>query len=149
ERQVPMIDSAALGNATFSSDGKFLAVVRGGEVAVIRDVTTGKKVHLFRASCVAFSPDGKLVACGERSTRGRDDYPGVIRLYDFGTGRQVRELRGHLTAVSSIHFSPTGETLISRGQILHGLRSGAPGESETKFVRVWDVATGKERPVSL
>src|SRR5262249_40237168 len=131
------------------SDGKFIAVVRGGEAAVIRDVTTGKKVHLLRASCVAFSPDGKLIACGERSTEGGIDYPGVIRLYDFGTGRQVRELRGHLTAVVSVHFSPTGETLISCGQTLYGLRSGAPGESETKFVRVWDVATGKELQLSI
>jgi RNA polymerase sigma factor (sigma-70 family) len=149
ERQFPMVDSASLGGVTFSSDGKFIAVVRGGEVAVIRDVTTGKNVHLLRASCVAFSPDGKLVACGERSTEGGVDYPGVIRLYDFGSGRQVRELRGHLTAVASVHFSPTGKTLISRGQTLDGLRTGAPGESETKFVRVWDVATGKELQVSI
>src|SRR5262249_1965383 len=35
--------------------------------------------------------------------------------------------------------------LLSRGIVLFGSRSGEPGESETNFVRLWNVATGKER----
>src|SRR5205814_3228121 len=56
---------------------------------------------------------------------------------------------GHLTSVRSVHFMPDGKTLLSGGTQLEGLRTGAPGESETKFMRLWDVATGRERQVSL
>jgi hypothetical protein len=42
-------------------------------------------------------------------------------------------------------FTPDGQTLISRGIVHIGLRSGDPGENDTKHVRVWDVATGKQR----
>jgi WD40 repeat protein len=135
------LDPALLGYVTFSRDGKLLAAVRGDEAVLVWDTATGKEVHLFRGRTVAFSPDGKLIACGGMT----DSNLGIIRLYDAATGKAVRELRGHLTAVASLTFSPDGKTLFSRGYILEGLRTGEPGESEMRFVRAWDVATGKER----
>ena len=69
---------------------------------------------------------------------------GLIRLHDAANGKVLLEQRGHLTTVASVTFSPDGKRLYSRGYVLEGLRTGEPGESETKFVRAWDVATGKE-----
>src|SRR5262249_50482591 len=82
---------------------------------------------------------------GGRGTTAKDANAGVIRLYERATGKELRELRGHLTMVSGLAFTPDGKTLVSLGVVFFGLRSGDPGESETKHVRVWDVATGKER----
>jgi hypothetical protein len=107
---------------------------------------TGKKVRQFPGFSFAFSPDGRLIACG-----GRDDQTtlGVIRLYDFAAGKFLRELSGHLTEVVSLAFTPDGKTLVSVGLTLEGLSTGEPGERETRFTRVWDVATGKEKRTVL
>jgi RNA polymerase sigma factor (sigma-70 family) len=128
-----------------STDSKQIAAVRSDETAVVWDAATGKQVFEFLANCVAFSPDGTLIAAGGRGTTAEDCNQGVIRLHDRKTGKVVRELRGHLTTVASVHFTPDGKTLVSSGHVLFGLRSGEPGENETKFVRIWDVASGKER----
>src|SRR5262249_37718257 len=135
---------ATLGHVTVSADGKLVAAVRGDEGVMVWDAATGKEVYRFApASSVAFSPDGTLIACGGRGTKIEDCNQGVIRLYDRATGKEVRELRGHLTMVGSVNFLPDGQTLLSRGIVLFGSRSGEPGESETNFVRLWNVATGK------
>jgi RNA polymerase sigma factor (sigma-70 family) len=76
---------------------------------------------------LAFSPDGKIVAsCG-------GDYAGedrVIHLWDVATGKEVGSLPGH-AHVRHVHYSPEGSLLASA--------------SHTASVRVWDMATRKER----
>ena len=73
-------------------------------------------------------PDGKLVATGHFA--GNKD-PGIIRLWNFETGKEVRgKRRGHREPVTSVAFAPDGKTLVSA--------------SWDRTVRVWDVATGKE-----
>ena len=47
--------------------------------------------------------------------------------------------------VEDLTFTPDGQALVSRGIVFEGARSGEPGESETRHVRVWDLATGKQR----
>jgi RNA polymerase sigma factor (sigma-70 family) len=136
---------ALMGHVALSPDGKLVAAVRGDEVVVFWDAKTLKEVFRFKGGSVAFSPDGKLIACGQRGTTDADWNSGTICLYDRITGKKQSELRGHLTTVTSMAFTPDSKTLISRGLILLGARFGEAGEEETKFVRVWDVATGKER----
>ena len=139
-------DAALLRTLSVSQDDKLIAAVLGHEVAVIWEAATGKEIRRLRASCVAFSPDGKLIACGERDMEQGSYNVGIIRLYDRATGKELQALRGHLTPIASMAFTPDSKTLVSQGIVFFGLRSGEPGESETKFVRIWDVASGKERP---
>jgi WD40 repeat protein len=74
-------------------------------------------------ACLAFSPDGKVLASG-----GEDDR---IRFWDPDTGKEVRTLEGHKRPVTCIAFSADGKWLASG--------------SQDRDLRVWDVATGKER----
>jgi predicted NACHT family NTPase len=70
---------------------------------------------------VAFSPDGKLLATGDRD--------GIIGLWDIASGKELLNLASHTDSVCSITFS-------SNGQIL------ASASSDTT-VRLWDTYTGE------
>jgi WD40 repeat protein len=53
--------------------------------------------------CVAFSPDGKLLAAGNRYH--------TVRIWDVATRKEIKTLGGHMGDVWSIAFSPDGKTL--------------------------------------
>jgi WD40 repeat protein len=76
-----------------------------------------------RVQSVAFSPDGKLLACG--------DSDNLVRLWATVSGQEWKTLQGHPAAVFALAFSPDGLTLASGG-----------GD-----VRLWEVASGKELTV--
>jgi WD40 repeat protein len=133
------------GKIVVSPDSKQAAVARGDEVMVICDLATGREVRRYRGMCLAYSPDGKWVAVGGRGTSGKSFNVGEIRLYDRATAELRRELAGHLTPVAGLAFTTDGQALVSRGIVFFGARFGEPGENETRHVRVWDLATGKER----
>jgi WD40 repeat protein len=63
------------------------------------------KAHKDDIKCVAFSPDGKLLA-----SSSQDD---TVRLWEAATGKEVRTLRGHRGAVQSVAFGPDGKLLAS------------------------------------
>jgi len=76
--------------------------------------------HVASLWAVACAPDARLAA-----SAGDDKN---ILIWDYETGEQLRELRGHRDVVRSLSFSPDGNWLVSG--------------SEDATVRVWDVATG-------
>jgi dipeptidyl aminopeptidase/acylaminoacyl peptidase len=118
----------------FSPDGGLLASIGVDQVLRLRDPATGKEVRSFAgppgagSEALGFSPDGKILATNGLEKNGQT--PAVF-LYDVATGKEVRRMvpRGG-KSIHALAFSPTGTLLASAGD---------------EAVRVWDVATGKER----
>jgi WD40 repeat protein len=75
-------------------------------------------------SCLAASPDGKLLAVGAGKT---------VRLWDVAAGREVAVLRGHDGRVNCAAFSPDGRLLVSG--------------SEDRTARFWEAAPRSKRAV--
>jgi WD40 repeat protein len=85
--------------------------------------------------CAAVSPDGKTVASAGDDFYLSDETDPVIRLWDAGTGKELRQCRGRLFSPVWVRFSPDGKTLAS----LSAVRMG-----KEQTVHLWDVATGKQ-----
>ena len=85
----------------------------------------GAKVRLGKGRIsgnIAYSPDGTRLAVAS----------GIgIWLYDAGTYQEVALLTGHTDSVSSVAFSPDGNTLASG--------------SHDKTIRLWEVVTGEHK----
>ncbi|KAL3672326.1 hypothetical protein V7S43_003015 [Phytophthora oleae] len=76
--------------------------------------------HKGFVSCVAFNPQGSLVATGSHDEN--------VRLWDVRSGRTVAVIAAHQEPVVSVQFHPTDGSLLLTG--------GYDG-----LVRVWDVAS--------
>lgn len=104
---------------TFTPDGQ--ALVTGGPDAVVKvwDATTGRERTSFKrwdswVLSLAFSPDGKVLAAGDRNS---------ITLWDPATGKERASLPETFGDVNQLSFHPHGKALASTGGTL----------------RVWDV----------
>jgi WD40 repeat protein len=92
-------------------DGTLLAF--GGEYGlVLQHVPTGVATNYLDAAaavhCVAFSPDGALLAAGCAD--------GAIRVWQAATGERLAELANHNGPVLDVAFSPTGLMIASAGR---------------------------------
>jgi len=118
----------------------------GGEDELVRlwDVVSAKEVavlegHQVAIRSLAFSPDGKTLASGAgKSLVGPQ---GELRLWDVAGRKEIRRFQpteGDLYDVYCVAFSSGGRTLAS---------ASAPDNPKSKpsKVRLWDVATGRER----
>ncbi|MDI3285003.1 protein kinase [Polyangium sp. 15x6] len=108
-----------------SPDGHTLAFVGAGSL-VLYDADTGSERRFEgeaqETEAIAFSPDGALVATGDRK--------GDVRLWDVSTG-QSKRLEGHTAMVRGLVFLPDGSRFVSAGK--------------DRAVRIWDVRTGEAR----
>lgn len=116
-----------------SPDGKTVASVADDMVCSLWDMESGKKLHDLQGHegitpnhfdsmlyCCAFSPDGQLIATGDRI--------GKIVLWEVATGKEVKTLaapgfytwdpRARIHSIGglrSMAFSPDGKTLATGG----------------------------------
>jgi WD40 repeat protein len=86
---------------------------------------TGEEVHALGnpgndVMCLAFSPDGALLASGRRMEAS-------VSLWDVSTGQKANVLRWHWSHVLAMAFSPDGELL-------------ATGD-EYGTIKLWDTGT--------
>jgi RNA polymerase sigma factor (sigma-70 family) len=152
ESAAPKYVQQAVGTVVPSPDGRVLVVAEtnyGPETTLhLVDAGTHKELRSITAPCketggrsyppdqIVFSPDGRLLAVS--------DFLHTIRLYDTGTGKEVRQIvdgsSPETRTVMVIAFSPDGRILASAGGGWGG-RWGAEPRPDNGFC-LWDVATG-------
>lgn len=129
-----------------SADGKKLAGIESFGGVKIWEAETGRLLLTIPLKSsgsgndrpVAFSPDGKLLACGGQiSPLGQ--LAGEVKLWDAETGRELRTLADKASAIA---FSPDGKTLAAG--VYSPTRAGTPSYT----TRLWDVSTGEEMKVA-
>jgi RNA polymerase sigma factor (sigma-70 family) len=139
----------------FSPDGRLLATSHKGKV-MTWDAADGKKgpswdgyLPSVNSKDSPFSPDGKtLVVAG---------FDRTVHLIDLTTGKTRAALTGHSLPYVTTAYSRDGKTLLTTGHYhsnhfgIEPLEGAVPAGSEDALkrrpveVKLWDVATGKER----
>jgi WD40 repeat protein len=121
-----------------SANGKRAAAATADGTVRLWDVASSEVLadveeYQLHGAKIALTPDGSLVAITGIGSR--------VFLCDVATGRQRRALRWLGGTARALAFSPDGQTLAA------GILPDTPRKDEDWVleVRLWDVATGKER----
>jgi WD40 repeat protein/thiol-disulfide isomerase/thioredoxin len=139
----------------FSPDGRMLASSYKGKV-MLWNVADGKTRFSWdgylpsaNADASPFSPDGKMLVVAA--------FDRTIHLVDITTGKKRAMLAGFSLPYVKTAFSRDGELLLTAGHFrsnafgIEPLEGLVPGASEEAMklrpveIKLWDVATGKER----
>ena len=103
------------------------------------------KGHRDPVHCVAFSPDGKILAsgAGESDSVGLR-FRGEVRLWDVASGKLLATLKGFGGEVYNVAFSPDGKKVHTlKGRPLDFSRDGkmAASAGADGQIALWDAKT--------
>jgi len=130
-------DGGFVTSVAFSPTSDILAAGYREGLVKLYDIMTGDLLaeldpKLGQVNCIAFNPNGKLIAAGG----GRYEFgPSVfgVRIWDVATHEEVLFLNDFGETVNAIEFSPNSALLAT----VEGNPWGSPDT-----MKVWDVATG-------
>ena len=126
--------ASAVYSVAFSPDGVILASASGDKTVKLCRVSDGALLRTISAynsggcQCIAWSPDGPIIATGGYDTGG-NPYHYRVKLWNPHTGALLHTLEGHTSSIYSVAFSPDGATLASA--------------SNDKTICLWNPATGQ------
>ena len=138
---LPPMHESPWPNLCYNRAGTLLAVTASGGRVILRDANRpkGGLLHSFPGSsgcrCMAFSPDGKLLAVGRSGAHAGD-----LILYATTTGRPVLTLLEGPAHVSAVAFSPNNRTLAASYYVKDGVNA---------MVKLWDATTGNSLRILL
>jgi WD40 repeat protein len=130
-KQLPVLHGARA--VAWSSDGKVLAI-GADDFIVLHDAGSFEELRRYAklndtVSCLAFSPDNRILAAGL--------FANAIRLFDLGLPKDKevdpKLLEGHIGVVNALAWSANGRCLASAGF--------------DKTVRTWEFVNGQ--PIAL
>jgi WD40 repeat protein len=126
----------AIFSAAFSRDSQRIVTGSDDNTAKVWHAATGREMltlkgHKSKVTFVnitaiqgltaALSPDGSRIVTGSVDE--------TAKVWDATTGREIRTLHGHTSAITAVAFSPDGQRIITG--------------SNDNTAKVWDVASGR------
>ncbi len=121
--------------AAFGADGRTSLIAGGGGGVKTIDVRTGEEKRALpipeRASDIAISPDGQVLAAIEAPT-GRGEGAGKLTFWELATGKVIRTIEGEKVPRRSFRVS-----------LAFSADSQVLAVASPQNVRLWDVDTGQ------
>jgi WD40 repeat protein len=129
--------NVVINSVVFSADSKKVAAAIGYGVVRVWDCATGKSCHDLQGksgtSCVAFSPDGKVIATGYASSTGATS---GIQFWDQASGQLLRALPINKAWVNTLAYSRNSKSLAAFTDSQWANHGG---------LLFWDLPVGKQR----